>query len=301
MMDFEAVKDMDIATLHEMVDLRGIPMMKENVENWERVEEFQARPDDLVIATYPKAGTTWASEIVDMIYNDGDTEKCRRDVIYNRVPYMEFRIPGMLSGVDQLNLASSPRLVKTHLPIQLMPQSFWDNKCKVIYVARNAKDVAVSYFFFHNMVNGLPDPGPWEQFLDNYMAGKVGYGSWHDHVKGWWEKRHDYRILYLFYEDLKEDPKGEIKKIVDFLERKMSEETLNKIVHHTSFQEMKNNDMVNYKTIPTEIMDQSSITFMRKGVAGDWKNYFTVAQNLTFDEDYERQMAGSSLRFRTEV
>lgn len=32
----------------------------------------------------------------------------------------------------------------------------------------------------------------------------VSFGSWYDHVKGWWEKRKDYRILYLFYEDMKE-------------------------------------------------------------------------------------------------
>ncbi|KAM4617139.1 LOW QUALITY PROTEIN: sulfotransferase 1 family member D1-like [Discoglossus pictus] len=301
MINVEEVNAMDITTLHNLADLHGVPIMKETVENWKSVEEFQARPDDLVIATYPKAGTTWMCEIVDMIYCGGDPEKCKRDVIYNRVPYMEFTFPGMLSGVDQLKFAQSPRLVKTHLPIQLMPESFWENNCKVIYVARNAKDVAVSYFFFHNMFKGMPDPGPWAEFLEHYIAGRVSYGSWHDHVKGWWEKRHDHRILYLFYEDLKEDPKREIKKILDFLERKISDETVDKIVHHTSFQEMKNNDMVNYKTIPNEMIDQTSITFMRKGEAGDWKNHFTVAQNIRFDEDYERQMAGQSLYFKTEV
>lgn len=32
----------------------------------------------------------------------------------------------------------------------------------------------------------------------------VAFGSWYDHVKAWWEKRKDYHILYLFYEDMKE-------------------------------------------------------------------------------------------------
>ncbi|XP_053576077.1 sulfotransferase 1 family member D1 [Bombina bombina] len=300
MINFDTVKDMDHSA-QVLVDFRGVPMMKENIENWERVDEFETRPDDLLIATYPKAGTTWVSEIVDMIYNDGDLQKCRRDAIYNRVPYMEFRLPGIPSGVEQLNAAPSPRLIKTHLPFQLMPESFWQNNCKVIYVARNAKDVAVSYYFFHKIVKDLPDPGPFDEFLNEYTDGKVGYGSWYDHVKGWWEKRQDYRILYLFYEDLKENPKREIQKILNFLDKKLSDDTLDKIIHHTSFKEMKNNDMANYKTIPQELLDQTTVPFMRKGEAGDWKNHFTVAQNIHFDEEYARQMAGTDLRFRTEI
>uniref|UniRef100_A0A8C5PHV2 Sulfotransferase n=1 Tax=Leptobrachium leishanense TaxID=445787 RepID=A0A8C5PHV2_9ANUR len=299
--DTDKMKDLDPTSLQHLAPLHGVLMGKEIVENWKEVEQFQARPDDVYISTYPKAGTTWMSEIVDMIFCEGDQEKCRREAIYNRVPYLELRIPGSPSGVEQLQVAPSPRLVKTHLPIHLMPESIWDKNCKVIYVARNAKDVAVSYFFFHNMVKALPDPGPLDHFLNNYNKGNVSYGSWYDHVNGWWEKRQEYRILYLFYEDLKENPKREILKVLHFLEKEMSDSLVDKIVQHTSFQEMKNNEMVNYKTIPNEFLDQSETSFMRKGIAGDWKNHFTVAQNEIFDEEYNRQMAGKNLHFRTEI
>ncbi|XP_071974353.1 sulfotransferase 1 family member D1-like isoform X2 [Engystomops pustulosus] len=295
------MKTLDMESLQALVPLHGVLLSKDVVDNWETIESFQARSDDVVIATYPKAGTTWASEIIDMIYADGDHEKCRRDYIFNRVPYLEFRVPGMPTGIDQLNGTPSPRLVKTHLPIHLMPNSFWEKKAKVIYVARNAKDVAVSYFFFHQNVSALPDPGPWDKFLDNYMKGNVGYGSWYDHVKGWWEKRHDYKILYLFYEDMKEEPKREIRKMLDFLGKNMSDDALNKIVYHTSFDFMKTNDKVNYKSLPKEVIDQSTIPFMRKGIAGDWKNHFTVTQNEEFDGDYKRKMSGTDLHFRTVI
>ena len=47
-----------------------------------------------------------------------------------------------------------------HLPLQ------------VIYIARNAKDVAVSYYHFYRMAKVHPDPGTWDSFLEKFMAGE---------------------------------------------------------------------------------------------------------------------------------
>ncbi|NWQ74464.1 ST1D1 Sulfotransferase, partial [Columbina picui] len=312
----------------ELSSLHGIPLYKHFVEGWPQVEAFQARPDDLLIATYPKSGewppgrgckvgdgdeasplrcspcatgTTWLSEILDMIYHDGDVEKCRRDAIFNRVPFLEMKAPEMPSGVELLGKTPSPRLVKTHLPVQLLPTSFQDKDCKVIYMARNPKDVVVSYYYFYQMAKMHPDPGTLSEFLENFMAGKVAYGSWYDHVRGWWDKRQEKRLLYLFYEDMKKDPRQELHKILQFLGKEVAEETVARILHHTSFQEMKKNPAANYETMPTFLMDHNLSPFLRKGVSGDWQNHFTVAQNERFNQHYQQCMAGSDLHFQMEV
>ncbi|ELV13020.1 Estrogen sulfotransferase [Tupaia chinensis] len=97
------------------------------------------------------------------------------------------------------------------------------------------------------------------------------------------------------------DIRKEVMKLIQFLGRKPSEELVDKIVKHTSFQEMKNNPYTNYTILPDEIMNQNISPFMRKGIAGDWKNHFTVALNEKFDKHYEQQMKGSTLKCRTEV
>ncbi|XP_063510325.1 sulfotransferase 1A3 isoform X2 [Pongo pygmaeus] len=240
--------------------VKGVPLIKYFAEALGPLQSFQAQPDDLLINTYPKSGTTWVSQILDMIYQGGDLEKCNRAPIYIRVPFLE-----------------------------------------VVYVARNPKDVAVSYYHFHRMEKTHPEPGTWDSFLEKFMAGEVSYGSWYQHVQEWWELSRTHPVLYLFYEDMKENPKREIQKILEFLGHSLPEETVDFMVQHTSFKEMKKNPMTNYTTVPREFMDHSISPFMRKGMAGDWKTTFTVAQNERFDADYAEKMAGCSLSFRSEL
>lgn len=284
-----------------LVHVKGVPLIKYFAEAIGPLQNFTAWPDDLLISTYPKSGTTWMSEILDLIYQGGKLEKCGRAPIYARVPFLEFRCPGVPSGLETLEEVSAPRLLKTHLPLSLIPQSLLDQKVKVIYIARNAKDVVVSYYNFYNMAKLHPDPGTWDSFLENFMNGKVSYGSWYQHVKEWWELRRTHPVLYLFYEDIKENPKREIKKILEFLGRSLPEETVDSIVHHTSFKKMKENPMTNYTTIPTEVMDHNVSPFMRKGNTGDWKNTFTVAQNERFDAHYAKTMTDCDFKFRCEL
>ncbi|KFO25362.1 Sulfotransferase 1C1 [Fukomys damarensis] len=259
-MSLEKMRDLHLEEKYlETKNVNSILMTKLISDNWDKIWNFQAKPDDLLIATYAKA------------------------------------------GLDLANEMPSPRMLKTHLPAQLLPPSFWKENCKIIYVARNAKDCLVSYYHFSRMNKMVPDPGTWEEYIEAFKAGKVLWGSWYDHVKGWWAEKDQHRILYLFYEDMKEDPKREIQKILKFLEKDITEEVLNKIIYHTSFDVMKHNPMANYTTLPTSIMDHSISPFMRKGMPGDWKNHFTVAQSEEFDKDYQKKMAGSTLTFRTEI
>nr|XP_010990179.2 sulfotransferase 1C2 isoform X1 [Camelus dromedarius]XP_031296872.1 sulfotransferase 1C2 isoform X1 [Camelus dromedarius] len=296
-------------------ELEGVPLPAATVDNWGQIQGFEAKPDDLVICTYPKSGTTWIQEIVDMIEQNGDVEKCQRATIQHRHPFLEWARPPQPSGVEQAREMPSPRVLRTHLPTQLLPRSFWETRCKFLYVARNAKDCTVSYYHFQRMNQTLPDPGPWEEYLETFLSGKVGWGSWFEHVKGWWEVRHRYQILFLFYEDLKrvsqghsgkeplqtQDPKREIQKVVQFLGKRVDGPVLDRIVQETSFEKMKANPMTNRSLVPKSILDQSISPFMRKGTVGDWKNHFTVAQNERFEEIYRRKMEGTSICFCTEL
>uniref|UniRef100_A0A8D0P9Z7 Sulfotransferase n=1 Tax=Sus scrofa TaxID=9823 RepID=A0A8D0P9Z7_PIG len=295
-------------------EVAGVPLPATTVDNWSQIQGFEAQPDDLLICTYPKSGTTWIQEIVDMIEQGGDVERCQRVTIQHRHPFLEWARPPQPSvllqrpvlsthseGVDRATAMPSPRVLRTHLPTQLLPPSFWENNCKFLYVARNAKDCMVSYFHFQRMNQTLPDPGTWEEYFETSVSGKVAWGSWFEHVKGWWEIRKKFQVLFLFYEDIKRNPKQEIQKVMQFMGKNLDGPVLDRIVQETSFEKMKANPMTNHSSAPKWILDQSISPFMRKGTVGDWKNHFTVAQKERFDEIYKQKMEGTSIHFCTEL
>ncbi|XP_068199578.1 cytosolic sulfotransferase 1-like [Antennarius striatus] len=294
--------EMEFPPRPELFDFHGVSMTHYFTDSWERVQTFKARPDDILIVTYPKAGTTWVSYILDLLYfGQTSPERLTSIPIYDRVPFLEFSRLPMHSGVERAeNLPTSPRIIKTHLPVQFIPKSFWERNCKIVYVARNAKDNVVSYFHFDRMLTIEPDPGDWNSYLKRFMEGKVAFGSWYDHVNGWWKKKQTYSNLhYMFYEDMTEDCAKELDKLCSFLGLSPSLEEKKQIINEVQFDNMKNNNMTNYSTNPR--MNFKTSPFMRKGKVGDWKNHFTVAQNEEFDEDYKRTMKDPTLHFRTEI
>ncbi|KAH0626566.1 hypothetical protein JD844_001628 [Phrynosoma platyrhinos] len=123
--------DPDSVKFSKLVDIEGIYLFKDTVEQWEAIHDFKARPDDLLICTYPKSGTTWIQEIVDMIQYGGDPEKCARAPIYQRMPFIELCLPKPVpTGVEEAEAMPSPRTLKSHLPVHLLPPSFWEQNCK---------------------------------------------------------------------------------------------------------------------------------------------------------------------------
>uniref|UniRef100_A0A8C0INB0 Sulfotransferase n=1 Tax=Chelonoidis abingdonii TaxID=106734 RepID=A0A8C0INB0_CHEAB len=231
---------------------------------------FQFQDTDVVIVTYPKSGTTWMQEILTLIYSKGDLEPAKTIPNWARAPWLEHTY-----FKDMLQETSGPRLITTHLPCQVLAPALRKSKAKVIYMARNPKDVAVSFYHFHKMARFLVTSESQPSLLS-----AVQYGSWFDHVKGWLSQR-----------------VTATGRLADWLGCPLQPEESRAIQQHCSFSSMRENTMVNYTLIPCEIMDHSRGRFMRKGT-GDWRDHFTPVQNMHFHKIYQEEMQDSSLRFR---
>ena len=130
------------------------------------------------------------AELLSALNYNGDTEelcKLRQD---ERVPWLELdseywwikvfyqwkRYFGEGDILPKDNRCHAPgtkyRICFTHLPLELLPKSVLNGKCKLIYVARNPKDNADSFFHFHKMARflGLQNID-WNEFFALYLSG----------------------------------------------------------------------------------------------------------------------------------
>ncbi|XP_072018878.1 sulfotransferase 1A1-like [Amphiura filiformis] len=272
--------------------------------------DYDVRDDDVWVTTYPKAGTHWTVEIVNLVMKDGHEEKIDRTKQPGPMEF-DFAQPGTknpeslppLMRVPQYERAKdwpSPRVLMTHLPEHMMPKQIYEGKGKVIFVLRNPKDLAVSYWHFLRPYKYNPKHEQWDTFIEQYCTDEMVYSSWFTFNLGFWKKhRHDKNFLFLKFEDMKRDLRGAVVQIADFLGQPLSDEAIDRIVAKSDVDSMKQRfNTTNDKSGKPKVGAPSII---RKGIVGDWKNQFTVAQNEAFDTLYREKMEGSDLNMDFEI
>ncbi|KAK9527620.1 hypothetical protein VZT92_014166 [Zoarces viviparus] len=118
-------------------------------------------------------------------------------------------------------------------------------------------------------------------------------GSWFDHIRDHHNARDQLNICFVQYENMLKDLRGEVVKLCHFLGKDLTDEAIDHVVETSTFKTMKTNPKANYKDLVETNHYKKKI--MRKGIAGDWKDFFTVAQNEHFDNVFEEKMSNLPL------
>lgn len=267
-------------------------------ENLQRCAEFEFREGDVVVATYPKAGTNWVGEMASLIMNDAQVEQCRQTPLGRRFVYLEFTPPGGVANTISLASVQTPRLTYTHLFPDYLSRAVSEGKVKVIVVLRNPRDTLVSYYHFYRITREMSFPGTWDEFFELVKAKELLYGDIFQWDLAWWALKDLPNVHVVKYEDLKRDSAAGICSIGDFLGKQLSPADVEKLCEATSFSSMKASPSTNMKAVPG--MDHSKGEFMRKGQVGDWKNHFNAEQEAYIKDEEEAHFTPAGIRFEFE-
>ena len=223
-------------------------------------------------------------EITSRIYLRDDIQATKVSLI-DRVRHVEMHVPGAQAEIDKLLAQPHPRLMKSHLPASIFNKQLSEGEGKFIVVMRNVKDTLVSYYHFSRAM--VPHyQGTWNDFFELFKAKRLLWGDWLDYNLGWWAYRDHPNVAIFKYEDLKRNRRDVIKRVAEFCQQDITDETLERITQETSFEHMKENTATNKRDfLHPQYMDFNISPFMRKGTVGDWKEYFSDEQNA-FVEDY---------------
>lgn len=249
---------------------------------WRHVE---TRPDDIVISTPPKSGTTWMQGIVhSLLWSGGDAEV----PLEGASPWVDFRLFPIDEVVDQIVGQDHRRFLKTHTPADCL---VIDGGTRYVVVYRDGRDAFVSWTNHRAKMrpevmealnanaaeDGIaPLPPTWSGDLDELWEEWFVECSSVRHLAPWWLLRDRSNVCFVHYADLLADLDAEMRRIADFLGIDVSDEDWPAAVERCRLDEMR--AAASAVGVLELAFDGGADAFFNQGTNGRWSDVLTEPQ-----------------------
>ncbi len=208
-----------------------------------------------------KSGSTWLFNIVRSMTGFPGIPAIYQNAGWDDPSIAPEKLRELLARLD---FAGRDYLVKNHFEKKRQRDLILAHEdVRVLNIKRNLRDVVVSAYYYHRQKNGYG--GEFETYY--WEMGR----SVADHVRRYhalWDVS-DARVYTSSYEALKSDFRAEVQRIGRFLGFALSAEEVEHIREETSMQALR----AKYG----ESDKPSEERFFRKGVVGQWTEYFDEA------------------------
>jgi Sulfotransferase domain len=221
---------------------------------------FRVFPDDTMIVSYPRSGNTWMRFLIANILHPA-----------TEVDFVEIErlIPDTSSISSRaLKRIPRPRVIKTH--------EYFDHRYpKLVYVVRDPRDVALSYYNFQRKYRQIDDAYPLDIYVNDFVQGRLisrGWGTWAENAGSWLAARSgDPNFFLLRFEDMLEGTQSQLARLSQFLGVPSTAETIERAITRSSAEQMRELEKQQQDHWVATKKHRKDIPFVGAAKAGGWK------------------------------
>lgn len=144
-------------------------------------------------------------------------------------------------------------------------------------------------------------------FTMAFLNNQVIYAPFNEHVIDFYKLRDEPNILFLFYEDMKNNGDKAVKEVMKFLGKRFTQQQVDKLCEHLSVESMRLNPACNNdslvslaKSLNENGKTAGDFSFIRKGKVGSFKEEFSYETNQLFDEFMQQEcLRNNQFSFKT--
>jgi hypothetical protein len=221
---------------------------------------FAVYPDDTFLVSYPRSGNTWTRFLIaNLVYPE-------KNVSFANI---EKLIPDTASQSNRaLKRTPRPRIIKTH-------QYFDHRYPKTIYIVRDPRDIALSYYDFQRRSRQIEDGYELERYVEDFVCGRLisaDWGTWAENVGSWvYTRGRRKEFLLLRYEDMTKDTASELARIAVFLGVEPSMAELHKAIELSSADRMRKLEKLEALQWVGTRNHRKDIPFVGNARSGGWR------------------------------
>jgi hypothetical protein len=236
------------------------------------------RSADLVVASYPKSGSTWLRFALAGALTG-------REMDFDLVREISPPLGGHRGGPEIV--AGGGRLVKSHeLPRFVGSRR---NRPRVVLLVRDGRDVGISYF--HHLRRRGTAGEDFVAYWDDFVTGRASvFGSWQGYIREWLDYARTGEVLTVKYEDLLADPAAELARVNTRFDLGLSDAAIRTALQASTPEAMRAKEASSQLIEAQTSAGTRATSFVRQAKAGGWRDELDPGLAERFEAAARREL-----------
>lgn len=240
---------------------------------------YRKHAADIQVISFPKSGRTWLRVMLSTYFYKKYHLLHYETIVFDNLHKHNSKIPKIFFHHDD-DWSCSPN--------QLTPNKDQYRGSKIIFIARDPRDIIVSAYF-HRTKRSKTNRVPSNTKTIDFVLGNKGglktviafYNIWARYLPIFSE------ALFITYEDMVNNTTNILRRVLAYMDQPVDESVLHEVINETTFSRMKAKERSGeYDRGPLQAIDiaDDNSYKVRRGKVGGYRDYFSADELKIMDD-----------------